>query len=170
HHWEMGGRCGVCGDPIDGPRNNEAPKGKYFTGTIVVTYKSGAVIDVRIEMMANHMGWFYFKICPVTNDAVEVTQECLDRYPLKIVKAPTTTTTAYRWDIPGTYTYNVAPGWSLPAYNFKVKLPHGLTCNRCVLQWDWTCANRWGSSDGKQGMGYGPQETFRGCADVRIKP
>ncbi|CAF5009883.1 unnamed protein product, partial [Rotaria sp. Silwood1] len=92
----------VCGDPIDGPRNNEASNGIYFTGTIVGTYRSGAVMDVRIEMMANHLGWFTFKICPVTDNAVEVTQECLDRYPLKIVKAPTTITNAYRWDIPGT--------------------------------------------------------------------
>ncbi|CAF4354379.1 unnamed protein product, partial [Rotaria sordida] len=45
----------VCGDPIDGPRNNEVPNGKYFTETIVGTYRSGAVIDVRIEMMANHL-------------------------------------------------------------------------------------------------------------------
>ncbi|CAF1206432.1 unnamed protein product [Rotaria sordida] len=51
----MGGKCGLCGDPIDGPRNNEAPNGKYFTGTIVGTYRSGAVIDVRIEMMATHL-------------------------------------------------------------------------------------------------------------------
>ncbi|CAF1189121.1 unnamed protein product [Rotaria sordida] len=98
----MEGKCGVCGDPIDGPRNNEAPNGKYFTGTILGTYRSGAMIDVRIEMMANHLGWFNFKVCPVTNDAVEVTQECLDRYPLRIVEAPTTITNAYRWDISGT--------------------------------------------------------------------
>ncbi|CAF3661051.1 unnamed protein product [Rotaria sp. Silwood1] len=67
-------------------------------------------------------------------------------------------------------TQNVASNWNPPAYNFIVKLPDGLTCSRCVLQWGWTCANRWGSSDGKEGMGYGKQETFRGCADIRIEP
>jgi hypothetical protein len=165
----MGGQCGVCGDRIDGLRDNEAPHGKYFTGVTTHTYKAGSVIDVRVEMKANHRGWFFFKICPVTNNILEVTQECLNPYPLEIVQAPTTTTTRYRWDIPRTYTNSIAPGWDLPSYSFKVKLPDGLTCNRCVLQWDWTCANRWGSSDGKQGLGYGPQETFRGCADVRIE-
>ena len=165
----MGGKCGVCGDRFDGPRDNEAPSGKYFTATTTSTYKAGSVIDIRVDMQANHMGWFFFKICPVTNNAVEITQECLDQYPLEIVEAPTTRTTAYRWDIPGTYTSSVADGWALPSYSFKVKLPNGLTCDRCVLQWDWTCANRWGTSDEKTGMGYGLQETFRGCADIRIE-
>ena len=75
----MGGKCGVCGDPIDGPRLNEAPKGKYFTGMITETYEAGSVIDVRVEMLANHRGWIVFKICPALNDSVEVTQECLDQ-------------------------------------------------------------------------------------------
>ncbi|CAF1215088.1 unnamed protein product [Didymodactylos carnosus] len=136
----MGGQCGVCGDAIDGPRNNEAPSGKYFTATIVDNYKAGSLIDVRVEMMANHMGWFYFKICPVTNNNVEVTQQCLDQHPLEIIESPTPRTSPYRWDIPGTYTQNIAPGWDLPAYTFKLKLPDGLrwvgihlTCNHFFL-------------------------------------
>jgi len=35
-----GGKCGVCGDPFIGPRENEAG-GLYATGTIVRTYKVG---------------------------------------------------------------------------------------------------------------------------------
>ena len=31
--------------------------------------------------------------------------------------------------------------------------------------------NNWGScDDGTSGMGCGPQETFRSCADIRIEP
>lgn len=165
----MGGKCGVCGDPIDAIRDNEAPNGKYFTGVPTHTYKAGSVIDILIEMQANHLGWFLFKICPVTNNSVEVSQDCLDQYPLEIVEAPTTPNTPYLWEIPGTYTSSVAPGWNLPSYSFKVKLPDGLTCDRCVFQWDWPCTDRNGSSDGKQGIGYGQQANFRGCADVRIE-
>ena len=164
----MGGKCGICGDPIDGPRPNEAPNGKYFTGMITETYKVGSVIDVRVEMLANHLGWFVFKICPVTNHSVEVTQECLDKYPLKIVQAPTPPVTPYQWQIPGTYTPDIAPGWDLPSYSFKLQLPTGLKCDRCVLQWDWTCGHRYPLFEGQYRLGYGPQETFRGCADVRI--
>ena len=44
-----------------------------------------------------------------------------------------------------------------------------LVLPRCVLQWTWTSANSWGRcSNGTAGLGCGPQETFRNCADVRI--
>ena len=165
----MGGKCGICGDPVGRPLDQEAPNGKYFSGIITQTYRAGSVIDVRVEMMANHAGWFIFKICPVTNPLVEVTQACLDKYPLEIVQAPTNRTSAYRWDIPNIpNTGKVAPSWDLPAYTFKLKLPQGLVCDRCVMQWDWTCGHRPDTTDGKYDFGNGPQETFRGCADVRI--
>ena len=47
------GKCGVCGDPWPGPRENE-PGGKYATGTIVRNYQVGQVIDVYIQLTANH--------------------------------------------------------------------------------------------------------------------
>ena len=164
----MDGKCGVCGDPVDGVRKNEAPNGKYFVGIPTHTYTVGSVIDVRVDILAHHMGWFWFKICPVTNHSVEITQECLDQYPLEIVQAPTQPINPYEWMIPGTYTDRVEPKWELPAYRFKLKLPDGLTCDRCVLQWDWKNANRWQWDPPNYGFGYGKQETFRGCADVRI--
>ena len=34
-----GGKCGICGDPYNGRRDNEPPSGKYATGVIVKTYK-----------------------------------------------------------------------------------------------------------------------------------
>lgn len=89
----MGGKCGIRSDPVDGPLDNEAPNGKYFTGVPTNIYKVGSVIDVRVEMKANHLGGFLFKICPVTNNSVEVTQDCLDQHPLEIVQAPTTPVT-----------------------------------------------------------------------------
>ena len=48
HQWGTnGGKCGVCGDPYDGKRENEAG-GKYATGTIVATYRAGDVIAVTV--------------------------------------------------------------------------------------------------------------------------
>ena len=50
HQWGTnGGKCGVCGDPYDGKRENEAG-GKYATGTIVATYRAGDVIAVTVEI------------------------------------------------------------------------------------------------------------------------
>ena len=86
---------------------------------ITSTYKVGSEIDVRIDMKANHLGWLNFSICPVTNENIEVTQECLNQYPLAIVQAPTPSNNTYEWTIPGTYTPSVAPGWNLPSYSFQ---------------------------------------------------
>ena len=52
---------------------------------------------------------------------------------------------------------------------YRVALPGGLRCERCVLQWTWVTGNTWGTcTDGGHRLGCGPQETFRNCADLRI--
>ncbi|RXG73020.1 hypothetical protein Avbf_02355, partial [Armadillidium vulgare] len=44
-----------------------------------------------------------------------------------------------------------------------------MTCSNCVIQWTYVGANNWGTCDnGTEGMGCGPQETFKNCADVSI--
>ena len=44
-----------------------------------------------------------------------------------------------------------------------------LSCSQCILQWTYTAGNNWGvCSNGTGELGCGPQETFRGCADIRI--
>jgi len=105
-------------------------------------------------MQANHLGWFYFRICPATSPDVEVTQECLDAHTMDIVEAPTAITDKKRWEIPN----RTVNGGGI--YKFKVQLPAGLKCERCVIQWDWLCNNRNGQKI---------QETFRGCADVKVE-
>ena len=52
---------------------------------------------------------------------------------------------------------------------YRVKLPDGVTCTRCVIQWWWPVANSWGvCANGTGAIGCGPQETFQNCADVAI--
>ena len=48
-------------------------------------------------------------------------------------------------------------------YKPVVKLPVGVTCSQCILQWDYTCGNSWGVDPvtGESGVGLGPQEHFR---------
>ena len=55
-------------------------------------------------------------------------------------------------------------------YKYQVRLPSGLTCERCVLQWWYKGGNNWGCDSGtrKCGMGLGPQEHFVNCADIKI--
>jgi len=52
-----------------------------------------------------------------------------------------------------------------------VRLPLDLVCEQCILQWTYVAGNNWGDcDDGTSGLGCGPQEHFRSCADIRIVP
>ena len=54
-------------------------------------------------------------------------------------------------------------------FNYRVKLPDGITCTRCVIQWWWVAGNNVGvCTNGTEAMGCGPQESFQNCADVAI--
>lgn len=54
-------------------------------------------------------------------------------------------------------------------YQLKLKLPDGLTCEQCILQWTYVTGNSWGvGEDGNGCTGCGPQENFRACSDIRI--
>lgn len=57
-------------------------------------------------------------------------------------------------------------------YKPIVRLPAGLTCSQCTLQWTYVCGNNWGTDPvtGESGMGVNPlqQEHFRACSDIAI--
>ena len=120
------------------------------------TYKSGDQVTAKVELTANHNGFFEFKLCPATNEHMEVTQRCLDSYPLKVLNSWTTD----RY---------VLPSNKAETFDVQLELPAHLSCQRCVLQWTYTSANNWGQcDDGSSAVGCGPQETFRNCADIKI--
>ena len=153
-----GGKCGICGDPWDAPvpRPNELG-GTYGVGQIAKTsyYKSGQVIDVSVDITTSHLGYMQFSICPLPNFPKEDgTQECLDQHILQLA------------DGSGT---KYSPVNEKRTYNMKFKLPDGFKCEHCVFQWHYHTGNNWGDcGDGTQKEGCGPQETFRGCADIVI--
>jgi len=155
--WEVnGGKCGICGDPYDRVREHEAG-GKYATGTITASYQQGAVIDVIVDITANHLGYFEFRLCPHNDVKTPAKQECFDRYLLHL---------------------DERPGTRLPITSdmyltkLKLKLPEFVTCDQCILQWKYNTGNSWGvdTRTGEMGMGMGPQEQFYGCADISIHP
>lgn len=52
-----------------------------------------------------------------------------------------------------------------------IRLPLTVTCDQCILQWTYVGGNNWGTcQNGTSGLGCGPQEHFRSCADIRIVP
>jgi len=152
---EMGGKCGICGDPYDGPWPHQAPGGMFANGNIVATYEEGSWIDVNVEVTTNHLGYFMFRLCPNDDVKQDPEQDCFEEYVL-----PTGS---------GTDRYPVTD-WRLGYWNTQVQLPAGLTCTQCILQWTYTAGNDWGTCEnGTSSLGCGPQETFRACADIAIE-
>lgn len=146
-----GGKCGVCGDPYNGPQPHVHP-GKYATGVITKTYTSGQTIQVKIAITANHFGWFEFRLGKLVEPPI--TQSKLTHL-LKLTNGQT------RWYLESDENKE---------YTIDVKLPDGVSCDHCVLQWWWNSGNSWGCDEnsGMCGIGYGPQETYSNCADIKV--
>ncbi|CAG2170078.1 unnamed protein product [Oppiella nova] len=158
YQWKkMAGKCGICGDPYGGPLDNELPNGKYAKHLVITrSYKKGQRVDAKVNITANHMGFFQFKLCEGKTMAKEVTQDCLDSHTLQVLESK------------DKFKYNV-PSEKPKVYTVPIKLPDDVQCERCVIQWTYTAGNSWGQCpNGTYAEGCGPQETFRGCADVKI--
>jgi len=153
---ENNGRCGVCGDPWNSyPREHEAPFGKFATGTIVRKYRAGDWVPITVDITTNHGGFFIFKLCHNDNINQDPDQHCFDQNILVTGEH-------------GEQEFKVTDDMWGPVKMF-VKLPDHVSCHQCILQWTWIAANNWGSCHaGGRGMGCGPQETFRSCADISI--
>lgn len=152
----QGGKCGMCGDPYDEaqPRTHEIG-GPYYKGYLVRNYTAGSEIEVTVQITANHLGFFQFKLCPVTGFDTEATQECLDKHILKLAGSEST----------DYYITN-----EIRDFTVKLQLPSDLECEHCVMQWRYHAGNDWGvCPDGTGKIGCGPQEEFYGCADVSVR-
>ncbi|XP_059160368.1 uncharacterized protein LOC131943958 isoform X2 [Physella acuta] len=156
HQVQLGYKCGVCGDPYDGERENEEG-GKYATGIVTRSYTQGQRATFKVDLTANHKGYFEFKICPTNNPGVRTTQECLNRYTLQLAD--------------GSGTRYMIRDEDIKIHSIDVVLPRDLTCSLCVLQWRYHTGNNWGvDPDGRTCIGCGPQEEFYGCSDISILP
>uniref|UniRef100_A0A8W8P1H4 Chitin-binding type-4 domain-containing protein n=1 Tax=Magallana gigas TaxID=29159 RepID=A0A8W8P1H4_MAGGI len=166
-----GGKCGVCGDPYQGPLENEAG-GKYAIGIISKHYDGTAkYINVTIEQTVFKKGYYEFRICPNNDVNNRVKQECLDQYLLQIYSMeyfpfddgkPTDSFSL----IPGNTQY-FPEGRGI--HNLRLGIPDKLTCTQCVLQWKYITGNHWGTSENRTSCyGCGFQETFINCADISI--
>ncbi|KAK6168235.1 hypothetical protein SNE40_022103 [Patella caerulea] len=148
------GQCGVCGDPWDAAVKPHEAGGIYATGQIVRTYKTGALITANVQITANHMGYFEFRLC-VNNDVTKpATHECLNKHLLELGDG-----TGTKFYIDKKSGYKKVP----------LSLPEGVVCSQCVFQWRYHVANSWGTDpNGTSCIGCGPQEEFYACADIAI--
>eukprot|EP00121_Abeoforma_whisleri_P010829 Awhi_evm1s9984 len=140
---------GLCGDNINEEQRHMSG-GIFGNGIITAQYVVGQTIDIEIVVTAHHKGYFQFRLCDLpegSSKRTRVTQRCLDRNVLKLADGSGT-----KWRLP-------ASTGSTVTYKMAYKLPGGVTCSRCVLQWYWETGNSPGAY---------PEE-FWNCADIRIK-
>ena len=124
------GKCGICGDAFDDPSPQTHQTGGEFGNRIISkTYVMGSVIEIEVEITANHKGAFQLKLCPLRGRNQEANQECFDRYPLT--------------QMDGSTQFPIYETPHVVTLTRIARLPRGVTCNRCVLQWTWRSANSW---------------------------
>jgi hypothetical protein len=165
------GRHGVCGDPHGDRRPAHEAGGRLDNGRRVVrTYRRGSVITIKIEVTADHKGYFEFKACPAPSrgggatERRQVTQRCFDAHPLRNADDG-----SKKWWLRG-------PGEG--THRMRFRLPKNLRCERCVLQWHWVSANSCRPPGASPGYASGmcacgkecaQPEEFWNCADVRVR-
>lgn len=187
------GKCGVCGDPYDGPRVHETGNSMALNVT-ARNFFPGSSIEILIEVVANHGGTFEFEMCWRDNATVRETEECFE--PLKLntpvnpLPSPASKSQsnhvhkpsekllqpneeelerAAEDDLRDEYEFVLDPDAGTGLYAMSVMLPVERTCDHCVLRWHWRSANNWGvCDDGSEAIGCGYQEVYRNCADVSV--
>lgn len=162
---------GVCGDKHTGPKDHEV--GGKFAGNLKVsrTYVQGQTIKIVIKITAPHGGRFMFGLCPLPKGAsadVErktLTQKCIDSNQLTNAKDGS----RYWWFGKKT----------VGTHSMDFKLPPGVTCDRCVLQWHWESGNSCTLPNTPPEHILGANmvpctqatpEEFWNCADVKVLP
>ncbi|CAN8067031.1 unnamed protein product [Agarophyton chilense] len=153
-------RAGLCGDPR---ANNDHMLGgkfmKYDKTPIVKKWKSGSVVDLQVEVDTNHNGYFEFFLCDLdTCGVLDISEKCFKKhcYPLKRTRvpkcqSPTEKTHTQcgpidekypsRFYVPCRKTGHVGIHLLGGDGTMLYKLPDGVSCAHCVLQWYWASGN-----------------------------
>lgn len=84
----------------------------------------GQTIDIEVDLTQSHLGFMEFRLC--ANPLAGETQACFNQHLLQ------------RTDGQGSrVNVDRGTGW----YNTQFRLPAGLTCHRCTLQWNYRAGN-----------------------------
>lgn len=205
-----GNGAGICGDGNQWPADSDYLN--YFTGT-VAEWTAGTIVPVTVKVTAHHKGHFEFSICDQRiNSNTPTPQACLDKFilnraspqeaglsdcglnDLRAACQPLDTRHPERFYLPPP---GVSPDGS-DTHRFYLKIPEGLSCSSCTLQWRWWSANscipapdygcyydqltaagwnvsKWGLSPGScpgggESRDSGCGEEFRNCVDIVVLP
>ncbi|KAL5010516.1 hypothetical protein ScPMuIL_012821 [Solemya velum] len=165
NQWKKNnGACGVCGDPVQGPYDNEAG-GKYATDTIARCYPSGTTsIEIKSEVTANHLGFFEYRLCEHNNTK---TRFCRIVWMRTFSRKPSQDKLS--GDITQVTALLTSPSITVDNAVTQITTSPTFTSNT-VDSAVGHAANSWGCVGGDCCKGCGPQEEFYGCADIAILP
>lgn len=220
--FDSSNRAGLCGDAAG--HNYHMIGGdfmplRYRNVPIVSHWKTGDTVDFVAEIDTNHNGYFEFFLCDLDScRSSDISEKCfrnghcykLNRVPHTDCEDPRQNThyecgpidIVYpgRWYLPcrntGSIGQHIVGG---PSGTMRYKLPAGVRCKHCVVQWYWATANScaprglleymkrnnnpFGTSCISDGGGRGTYrrgmaecggnrvpEEFWSCADVQITP
>lgn len=125
------------------------------TNRTVKNYFPGSTIDLVIELSTNHGGYFEFELCRRDSFEEPEHEACFEKLLF----------------VDGTSKYHLTQSHKENELkSMSLLLPQDLRhCEACVLRWNYRAGNNWGHcSHGSSGMGCGPQELYRNCADISI--
>ena len=86
-------------------------------------------------MVANHKGFFVFRLCPNNNPKKAPIEDCFTHYPLKFANGEE----IYMVERLVQGSGGIFLGERI---ELEVKLPEGLECWQCILQWTWVTGNK----------------------------
>lgn len=157
-------RAGLCGDPKGSNHHmlgGDFMPSRYSTVPMVAHYKTSSHVDFVAEIDTNHNGYFEFFLCNLDAcQTSDIEPKCFKQghcHHLKRVPHPDcqdkSRNTYYecgpidteypgRWYVPcrntGHVGIHIVGG---PSGTMRYKLPQGLSCKHCVIQWYWATAN-----------------------------
>ena len=121
---------------------------------------SGSLVDVEVQITAQHQGFFQFKLCELGENMATKDEECFDRDDSIVQFADGSTKYSITDVFPELSSSRNSGFW----YPMQIKLPDQSECDHCVLQWRY----QGGADENGTGLGFGYQEEFYGCADIKI--
>ena len=93
------------------------------------TFATFKVIEVIIDVVANHKGFFAFRLCPNNNPQKAPNAKCFSHFPLKLAN--------------GESFHFLEPTARMGTrVRLQVKLPDGLECWQCIIQWSYVAGKK----------------------------
>lgn len=145
---------GLCGDPVQNrPNPVSLREEEYLKPTEPQrAYMAGQEVTFKITISTHHMGHYEFRLCNrsldgSTLESAQEGQDCLDQVLLQ--RAPPASTCSPNDPDPDCQPLDAdyPHRWYLPPTSYgmehvmRYRIPAGLSCRHCTLQWYWATGN-----------------------------